>query len=281
MNYIIQPARRGAAMETNILTAEQKREWDKNGYIILRNVFSMVEIKSLIVVVDQMYEEYLRQPNVAPNAEFDRRNVMEENDIFIELMDHAVTFPIVLEIMGHYILLGMSEVIIRPPNPEPKGILHTDGGQAMQQIRVSQSSLPLQIKIQYFLTDVEEKDSGNFTVVPGSHNRPFPEGGFKDGPYIPEAIQLRARAGDAVVFSHSLWHGFVTNRSQNPRKTLVYCYVHQCLRAFDYNNVSDGIMEKCTQRQRRLIGDIGEWKPGSYFYSPPDQVQVMKGEVGE
>jgi len=39
--------------------------------------------------------------------------------------------------------------------------------------------LPLQIKIQYFLTDLEEADSGNFTIVPGSHNRPFPEGGFK------------------------------------------------------------------------------------------------------
>ena len=209
-------------METDILTLEQNRNWNKNGYIVLRNVLSQQEIKNLTTVVDQMYQEYLQQ------------------------------------------------------YPESGGILHTDGGQAMRQIRVSQSSLPLQIKIQYFLTDLEEEDKGNFTIVPGSHNRPFPDGGFKDGPYIPEAIQLRVRAGDAVVFPHALWHGFVANKSKNSRKTLVYCYVHQCLRAFDYYDVSDELMGRCTPRQRRLIGDIGEWQPGSYFYSPPDQVQMIE-----
>ena len=268
-------------METDVLTSEQKRKWKKNGYLVLRNVLSQQEIKNLTTVVDQMYQEYLQQSEVKPNAEFDRRNVMEENDVFIPLMDHPVTFPIVLELMDPYILLGMSEVIVRPPNPESSGILHTDGGQAMRQIRVSQSSLPLQIKIQYFLTDLEEEDKGNFTIVPGSHNRPFPEGGFKDGPYIPEAIQLRVRAGDAVVLTHALWHGFVANKSINSRKTLVYCYVHQCLRAFDYCDVSDELMGRCTPRQQRLIGDIGKWQPGSYFYSPPDQVQMIEGVTDE
>ena len=111
-------------METDILTLEQKRKWKKNGYLILRNVLSQQEIKNLTMVVDQMYQEYLQQSEVKPNAEFDRRNVMEENDVFIPLMDHPVTFPIVLELMDPYILLGMSEVIVRPPNPESSGILH-------------------------------------------------------------------------------------------------------------------------------------------------------------
>ena len=263
-------------MAKNTLTKEQKFDWKKNGYILLRNVLSRKEIENLTTVIDQMYEEYLQQSDVSPNSEFDRRNVMEENDLFIKLMDHTKIFPVVLELMGHYILLSMSEVIVRPHTPESKGILHTDGGQAMRQIRVSQTSLPLQIKVQYFLTDIKETDSGNFTVVPGSHNRPFPESGFRDGPYIPDALQILAHAGDAVVFTHALWHGFVANKSLNPRKTLVYCYVHQCLRAFDYSDVSNELMERCTPRQRRLIGDIGKWKPGAYFYSPPDQVQIME-----
>jgi len=39
-------------------------------------------------------------------------------------------------------------------------------------------------------TDVDAADSGNFTVIPGSHRRAFPSGGGEGGPYNPEAIQL-------------------------------------------------------------------------------------------
>ena len=134
------------------------------------------------------------------------------------------------------------------------------------------------MKIHYFLTDLERPDSGNFTVVPGSHNRTFPETGVKDGPYIPEAVQLCVKAGDAAVFPHALWHGVVANRSEQARKTLIYCYSHQCFRPFDYEKASAELMERCTPRQRRLIGDIGDWKPGSYFYSPGDQEKLIGGE---
>ena len=99
----------------------------------------------------------------------------------------------------------------------------------------------------------------------------------KDGPYIPEAVQLCVKAGDAAVFPHAMWHGVVGNRSQQSRKTLIYCYSHQCFRPFDYEKASPELMERCTQRQRRLIGDIGEWKPGSYFYSPGDQEKLIDG----
>jgi len=53
---------------------------------------------------------------------------MEENDIFVKLIDYPMTFPITLELMAPYIPLGMSEVIVRPPDLEGKGTLHTDEG---------------------------------------------------------------------------------------------------------------------------------------------------------
>ena len=269
-----------AAAHTGILTEKLKCQWKEDGYLVLKGILSSEEIKDLVQVVDQMYIEHLKQPDVKPDSGLDRRNVMEENDIFAEMMDHPVTFPIVLELMGPYIGLGMSEAIIRTTDPEGKGLLHTDGGQAMRQIRMSESSIPLQIKLQYFLTDLPAPDMGNFTLVPGSHNRPFPEEGFEEGPYIPEAVQLCVAAGDVAIFSHAMWHGFVANRSDMPRKTLVYCYVQQCMRAFDFERASPELLERCTARQRRLIGDIGEWRYGAYFYSPADQVELMTGIEG-
>ena len=38
-----------------------------------------------------------------------------------------------------------------------------------------ETSRPLAVKVMYLLTDVTEPDSGNFTIFPGSHLRPFPE----------------------------------------------------------------------------------------------------------
>ena len=259
-----------------ILSKDQKQHWQEQGYLVLKGVLSPEEVQTLTATVDEMDTEFRQQEHVTADSVFDRRNVMEDNDIFVNLMEHPVTFPIVLALLGPYVQLSMSEVIVRPPHPKDKGYLHTDGGQAMRGIRVSETSSPLQVKIHYFLTDLENPDSGNFTVVPGSHNRPFPEEGVPDGPYLPEGVQLCVKAGDAAVFPHALWHGVVANRSQQPRKTLIYCYSHHCFRPFDYEKASPELLERCTPRQRRLIGDIGDWKPGSYFYSPADQEELMK-----
>jgi ectoine hydroxylase-related dioxygenase (phytanoyl-CoA dioxygenase family) len=269
-------------METSVLRDEQKRQWKEDGYLVLEGVLSSEEIKNLTATIDQMYAEHLQQPDVKPDAGLNQRNAMEDNDIFVELMDHLVTFPVVLELMGPYIQLSMSQGMIRPSNPETKGLshaLHADGGQAMRQIRVSESSLPLQIKLQYFLTDLPAPDYGNFTVVPGSHNIPFPEEqlGVSESHHNSEAVQLCVKAGDAAVFTHALWHGAAANRFDKSRKTLIYCYNHHCLRAYDYDKASPELLARCTPRQQRLLGDIGEWHPGSYFYSPSDQVEVITG----
>ncbi len=262
-----------------ILTHTQKQQWQEHGYLLMKEVLTAQEIEKLSAVVDEMDSEFRQTEGVNTDTVFDRRNVMEDNDIFVDLIDHPVTFPIVLELLGPYIQLSMSEVIVRPPNPKDKGYLHTDGGQAMRGIRVSQTSSPLQLKIHYFLTDLDNPQSGNFTVVPGTHNRPFPESGIPDGPYIPDAVQLNVKAGDAAFFPHALWHGVVGNQSEQPRKTLIYCYSHHCFRPFDYEKASPELLERCTPRQRRLIGDIGEWKPGSYFYSPADQAELILGNA--
>ena len=120
--------------------------------------------------------------------------------------------------LGPYIQLSMSEAVIRLPDPEFKGYIHTDGGQALQHIRLSDTSWPLQLKIQYFLTDVLEPNGGNFTLVPGSHRQAYPEEGLPDGPESPGTVQLSVKAGDAAIFTHSIWHGPARNLSgQGPQ----------------------------------------------------------------
>ena len=58
---------------------------------------------------------------------------------------------------------------------------HTDAGPSLQRIRVTEDSLALNFKIQFFLTDMKKKNLANFCLVPGSHKISFPESGFSRG----------------------------------------------------------------------------------------------------
>ena len=259
---------------------EQKRQWAIDGYLVLKGVLSRPEVNRLTRAVDRLYRKHVTQSKDAdPKKGLERFNVMEASDIFVELIDYPSTFNLVLDLLGSYIQLSISEVVVRPPNPDFKGYVHTDGGEAIRRIRVTETSWPLQLKIQYFLTDVSKPNSGNFVVFPGSHLRPYPEGKNPVNVETPGAVQLCVKAGDAVVFPHALWHGVSPNLAHRTRKTLIYCYNQMCFRPLGFEKPSPGLLERCTPRQRRLLGDLGrEWRPGAYFYAPGDQVEIMAGK---
>lgn len=261
-------------MTYRVLTKEQEQQWAIDGYLLLKNVLSKSEVKTLIKEIDRLYRKH------ASNSKgMDRRNLLPDSKVFIHLMDHPAIFDLVLDLMGPYLQVSMAEAIVRVPDSKFKGYIHTDGGQAMRRIRVTETSWPLQIKIQYFLTDTSRLNCGNFTLFPGSHLRPFPEGDTPITVETPGSVQLTAKSGDAAIFTHSVWHGAAPNHSKRNRKTLIYCYSQMCFRPFDFQSQPPEILTKCTPRQRRLLGDVGNnTRAGSYFYSPRDQVDLMENK---
>ena len=212
----------------------------------------------------------------------DRRDLLTYDRAFIDLIDAPGIFDLIVDIMGPYLLFSMSQAIVRPRNGAFPGYTHTDGGEAMREIRVTESSRPLAMKVIYLLTDVTEHDSGNFTVFPGSHMRPIPlpgSGGPALVPTSPGHHQLMGHAGDAILFPHALWHGPGVNLVGASRKTLLYNYCQMFVRWYDFE-VPPDILAQCTPRQRRLLGDLGyDFRPGSYFYGPKDQEEVILGKT--
>ena len=75
-------------IQSNALTEEQTCHWKQNGYLLLKGLLSSDEISNLTDVVNQMHAEHLNQPDAEPHHDFDQRNVMEEDDIFVGMMDH-------------------------------------------------------------------------------------------------------------------------------------------------------------------------------------------------
>ena len=90
--------------------------------------------------------------------------------------------------------------------------------------------------------------------------------------------EVLGKAGDAYVFPHAIWHGPSPNRSGKARKTILYNYCQMFMRAYDFATPYAALFERCTPRQRRLLGDLGhDFRPGDFFYAPEDQAALMTG----
>lgn len=215
-----------------------------------------------------------------PEGFMDRRELLQYGPSFINLIDQGPGFDYVVDLMGPNIMLSMTQAIVRPSTDKFPGYIHTDGGESLRMTRVAADAQPIAVKIMYILTDSITEDSGSLTVFPGSHVRQIPvSGNSVITPVSDGAVPLQLRAGDAVLFTHALWHGPARNLSGVSRKIILYNYCQLWVRSYD-SPVPEKILMQCTPRQRRLCGDLGyDFRPGSYFYVPKDQEQLILNQT--
>lgn len=284
------------ANTTRTLTEAQREQWAVDGYLQLEGALSPAEVAFFSDLLDNTvrtqpgyepapaiqrghYEWKL--PDQNKDAFMDRRDLLPYHQAFIDLIDRPAIFDLILDLMGPYIQFSMSQAIIRASTDMFPGYIHTDGGEAQKSIRVTETSRPLAVKVMYLLTDVTAQDSGNFTILPGSHLRPFPERAERiPGPKSPGTVPLLGKAGDAYVFPHAIWHGPSPNHSGKARKTILYNYCQMFMKPYDFGGPVEALFDRCTPRQRRLLGDLGhDFRPGDFFYAPLDQEALMTGRA--
>jgi ectoine hydroxylase-related dioxygenase (phytanoyl-CoA dioxygenase family) len=278
------------------LTEQQRRKFQTDGYLLIEAALDVDDVRFFSREIDRIRQLPGYEPDNDPdlpighyawldhaksldnNGFMDRRELLPYGNAFIDLIDRPPVFDYIVDLMGTNIMLSMTQAIVRPSTEKFPGYTHTDGGESLRLTRVAPDAPPIAMKVIYVLTDTLDGDCGNFTVFPGSHTRQVPFGTDESlTPYSEGAVQLRARAGDAIIFPHSLWHGPARNLSGAGRKTLLYNYCQLWVRSYD-STVSEDVLDQCTPRQRRLCGDLGyDFRPGSYFYVPKDQDSVLLG----
>ena len=272
-----------------------KRQFHTDGYLHLEGLLSEQQVAAYNAELDRIralpgfepdknpafnighYSVIDHAKDLDPGGFMDRRELLGYSSQFTDLIDLAPGFDYIVDIMGHNIMLSMTQAIVRPPTHKFPGYTHTDGGESLRMTRVAAGEQPIAVKIMYILSDTTDDDCGNLTVFPGSHVMQIPYQDRTITPYSPGAVQLKAKAGDAVIFTHSLWHGPAKNLSDRSKRILLYNYCQMWVRSYD-SEVDESVLQKCTPRQRRLCGDLGyDFRPGSYFYVPLDQQEVICG----
>jgi hypothetical protein len=266
----------------SVVTEKQLRSWERDGYLFLESVLSTTETERLLNAVDAVLETASQtqvfSQHQTPSREaqaFKIAQAITLTSALDPLTDHPRIFPWLLTFIGPYLQVLGTEFFVRLPGPAVEALVdwHTDGGPAMEGFLPPRGNPILQMKVQIFLTDLTEPDSGNFMLVPGSHRTAFDgQGSCPKG-----ATQIIARAGDAILFPWSLWHAVAPNQSGRVRKSVTLRYGPMWSRPYDYDRLPADVLARMTPRRRRLFGDMGEGAhPHTYYYpDPAEQLGLM------
>ena len=158
------------------LTDEQRRLWAIDGYLHLPEVLNRDEVDFYAAEVDAMrsrpgwepipgelprghYGQVERCVNADCEAFMDRRHILPYNQAFIDMIDRAPVFDLIVDIMGPNIAFSMSQAIVRAAGDGFEGFTHTDGGEGQREIRVTETSRPLAVKALYLLSDVTGRNN--------------------------------------------------------------------------------------------------------------------------
>ena len=256
------------------LTEEERRQFEEDGFFIVRDVLPLDLVDKLIPIVDRLDAEARRQKGLEKHQMHNFFDFIGKDELFLELLDWPKTFAKVFGILGWHIQLYHSHLIVTPPLdgivPKRKRLgWHQDSGR----LNIDMETQPrprVSLKVAYFLTDCTETNRGNFHAVPGSHLKnklKMPEDEDLD-PVGTTPIQVAA--GDAVFFDRRIWHAAGHNFSPDARKALFYGYSYRWLRPRDDMTV-EHLLDRCDPIRQQLLG---AGPSGGHGYTSPKEEDV-------
>ncbi len=265
------------------LSDEERRHWDENGFLIVKNCLNSAEVSRLTSELSCLAdssvtwttEKKARHASTAGNGyHIDITGLPLLTEAVHFLMDHPNIFGRILSLMGPFIYIPGMEYLERHTYDKQILRLHTDGGGSLRCIFPSPDSLVLQLKIQFFLTDVNEPEAGNFMLVPASHRRKFPLGLSEIERATTTAVPIYASEGDALIFPWSLWHCVAPNKSVQSRKSIITRYAQLWMRPIEFEVIPEEILTLLSPRRQRLLANLPECKVQGDYYRPNLDLQI-------
>jgi ectoine hydroxylase-related dioxygenase (phytanoyl-CoA dioxygenase family) len=218
-----------ALVETGIrddtLTAEEKEQLDRDGYLHLPNILP----KEHIEAIKRRQQELLEAEGDKAGTEVHQEKGTDRLSDLINkgAMFHIVlTQPKVLACIAHVLQNDLKLSSLNSRNALPgQGLqgLHADWGRL-------ETPGVYQVCNSLWLLDDFTPENGATRLVPGSQRSGKMPGDVMANPTDshPDEIVLQGKAGDVVVVNSHTWHGGTTNRTQGPRRVMhgYFCRRH-------------------------------------------------------
>jgi ectoine hydroxylase-related dioxygenase (phytanoyl-CoA dioxygenase family) len=215
------------------LQPEQRKSFDDDGFLVVRNALSAGQVAALIESGDRLAGSFLTKGAVPGKPDYNlldlRPGLLREQPLY-DLVTHPTTVPLVVQLLTPNIHLHSTALIYKRPAPDTPPFrfgYHRD-------IRIPRdlghTSLPrVGIKVCYCLTDFHERDSGMTLLVKGSHRRiePLQMRQGEIDPIDSEICDLTLNAGDAVIFENRIFHTGSPNRSDRCSRQILYGYSYR------------------------------------------------------
>ena len=249
-------------MEFVKITPEQKRQFDEEGYLIIRGALDSETVSALIEAGDRLVasdRELNRQRR--PGGLYDGfRNCVSMDDAFLPLITNPKTFSIVTQLLSPYLSLLTSHLIYRYPDPpgspdtERLPGWHRDHYMSMRDL--GDQHIPRHsLKVAYYLTDLSEPNTGVTMMAAGSNQLKerieIPEGQVDPGAKVEPLLN----PGDCVFFENRTWHAGAANLSDRIRKAVMVGYSYDWVNPTDYRQQPPELVEKLPPIERYLVGE--------------------------
>src|ERR1700730_13957796 len=82
------------------MTAEQRRSFDEQGFILIENFFNQAEFDRLLGAIDEVAARVRAEKGLAEQDPFALRNALTQHEAFLDLIDNPRILPLVVDAIG-------------------------------------------------------------------------------------------------------------------------------------------------------------------------------------
>jgi ectoine hydroxylase-related dioxygenase (phytanoyl-CoA dioxygenase family) len=235
---------------------QQRRNLDREGFVLFKGVLRREEIVALVERLEALWVEEGDQAGAENYIEKNTRrlaNLVNKGDIFRPILSHPAVLEAVRAVLGPAVHLSMLNARDALPGAGPSQPLHSDadhGAKPDERGFLACTAI--------WMLDDFTCQNGATRLVPGTHRDPrLPKEALADvlTPHPAEVI-VEGAAGDVLVFNGHCWHAGGANRTQGPRRAILAHYIRADLpqRLNQKQALAAEVQTRLTKGEREILG---------------------------